>query len=163
MRVRVASRMLLRMSAPQLLAIAFAAGAAISCQAAANARLGVLLKSPGNATAVAFLSALGATLVGLLLVGARPPTAETATAVPRHLWVLGGLLSAASVAAFYWLIPQLGIGPVIACGLAGQLAFAITAGHFGWFGLPVQRIGPASVTGVLFLVAGVLLTQRGAR
>lgn len=157
------AEMLPRMSASHLLAIAFVAGAAISLQAAANARLGVLLDSPGNATAVVFLAALGVTLLGLWSIGSRPPTPEVAASIPRHLWVMGGVLSALSVAAFYWLIPQLGLGPVIASGLAGQLAFALVAGHFGWFGLPVHRIGPTSCLGAACLLAGVLLTQRGVR
>lgn len=147
------------MSPAFLTAISLVAGAALAAQAAANARLGVLLGSSGGATAFAFLAAFLVTATGLLVVRPPVPGMATVARVPPYLWLIGGLLSAAGVGTFYWLIPQLGVARVVALGLVGQLLFSTLASHFGWFELPVVRIGPATCAGAVCLVAGVVLIQ----
>ena len=141
--------------------IAFAAGAAIATQASLNAQLGVLLRSPLLATAVAFFSGLIFTLIACAAMVKNLPNVETLKAVPHYLWFSGGLLSTFGIATFYWLIPKMGIGPMLSYALAGQLILAMLAGHFGWFQLPVIPISTLKLVGVLSLILGIVFINNG--
>lgn len=148
------------MSSPLLLVLALCAGSALAAQATANARLGVLLGNSLIATAYAFFASLVVTLVAVLLLRRPLPEMELIHRVPLLYWFIGGGLSCFGVGAFYWLIPKLGAGPVVALGLVGQLLFAVLASHRGWFHLPVQTVGRANMLGIAFLLVGAVLMQR---
>ena len=141
--------------------LAFAAGAAIAAQASMNAQLGVLLRNSLLATVIAFFSSLIFTAIVLAIIVKRLPSPETLKAVPGYLWFSGGLLSTFGIATFYWLIPKMGIGPMLSYALAGQLILAILAGHFGWFQLPVIPISTLKITGVCSLILGIALINNG--
>ena len=141
--------------------IAFAAGAAIAAQASLNAQLGVLLRSPLLATAVAFFSSLIFTVIACAAMVKNLPSVETLKTVPYYLWFCGGLLSTFGIATFYWLIPKMGMGPMLSYALAGQLILAMLAGHFGWFQLPVIPISTLKLVGVLSLILGIVFINNG--
>lgn len=154
--------MLQSMSYFQFSILALLAGAALSAQAAANARLGVLLHSPVAATGFAFFAGLIVTLLAFAAMRQPLPTHDLVGNVPLYFWIIGGFLSFFGVGAIYWLIPQMGVGQVVAFGLIGQLLFSTLASHFGWFGLPVTPIGPAKLIGSACLIVGVGLIQRSS-
>ncbi len=141
--------------------LALVAGAAISVQATMNAQLGQLLKSALVATSIAFTRSLLFILLGLAAFNKQWPQREAIQSVPHYLWFSGGLLSAFAVASFYWLIPKMGIGPMMSYALTGQLLLAIIAGHFGWFQLPITPISPMKLVGVGALVLGIVLINHG--
>jgi transporter family-2 protein len=146
---------------PQLfLPLALFAGAAIAAQAAANARLGVLLESTSTATGYAFFAGLVATGLVALVLRSPLPGGAAVSRVPTHLWAMGGLLSALGVGAIYWLIPQMGVARAVGGALVGQLLFSLLASHFGWFGLPVSRIDAPRLGGAVLLLVGIALIQR---
>ncbi|MCE2595831.1 DMT family transporter [Motilimonas cestriensis] len=134
--------------------LAFIAGAAIATQGGMNAQLGMLLKNSLMATAVAFL--LSSVLVGSVLLWSNKvwPTSEVLRSIPLPLW-FGGTLSALGVALFYYLIPKMGAGNMMAYALAGQIIIAMVISHFGWFGLPVSAIDGRKIMGVVALLVGV--------
>ncbi|OAD43605.1 hypothetical protein LPB72_03495 [Hydrogenophaga crassostreae] len=142
--------------------IAVCSGAAIATQAAMNAQLGQLLGSPLLASSVAFGSALLFAVLAVLVSSHSPPSREALEAVPIHLWFGGGILSAFGISMFYFLIPKIGMGQLMALALTGQLLVAMLAGHFSWFNAPHRPIDAMSGLGVLALVAGVSLINRGA-
>jgi len=92
---------------------AFCSGAAIAVQAALNAQLGSLLKSPLLATCVAFGVAVMFTLAATLGSTRHYPSGDTLRAVPVYLWFSGGLLSALAISTFYYLIPKMGVGQMM--------------------------------------------------
>lgn len=139
---------------------ALLAGAAIAAQASMNAHLGRLLGNPAHATVVAFGVGLTA-LVALLAFTRQPPDLAAARTVPPYLWVAGGLLSSVAIVGFYWLIPRMGIGPMMSAALTGQLLVAMLFSHFGWFDQPVATLTPTRVAGAVTLLLGVLLVNRG--
>jgi len=141
--------------------LALIAGAAISLQATMNAQLGQLLKNALVATTIAFTSSLVFILLGLAAFNREWPQREAIQSVPHYLWFSGGLFSAFAVASFYWLIPKMGIGPMMSYALTGQLLFAIIAGHFGWFQLPITLISPLKLVGVGALILGIVLINHG--
>ncbi len=141
--------------------IALLAGAAIATQASLNAQLGVIVKNSLFATAVAFFSGFMFTMFALFFVTKELPTTASLQAVPFYLWFVGGLLSTFGVGSLYWLIPQMGIGPLISFALTGQLVLAMFAGHFGWFQLPVTPMSSVKLLGILLLILGILFANKG--
>ena len=140
--------------------LAFIAGAAIATQASMNAQLGVLLNNSLMGTAVAFGCAGLLTLTAVLVSTRQYPAAETLRAVPPYLWFGGGLLSSFGVAAFYYLIPKMGVGNMMSYALTGQILVAMTASHFGWFDLPEKPINTVRALGIVALIAGILMINR---
>ena len=141
--------------------IALLAGAAIATQASLNAQLGVIVKNSMFATAVAFFSSFIFTLVAFMFIAGEIPNTAEIRAVPLYLWFSGGLLSTFGVGVFYWLIPKMGVGPMISFALTGQLLLAMIAGHFGWFKLPVTPMTLPKLFGATLLILGIILTNRG--
>ena len=137
--------------------IAFVSGAAIATQASMNAQLGKLLESPLLAACIAFGSSIFFTSIALVAVSRDFPTIETLQLVPKYLWLSGGFLAAFAISMFYYLIPKMGIGPMMSFALSGQLIVAVTLGHFGWFDLPVKPINISTSIGVAALVTGIVL------
>ncbi|GAA0342148.1 hypothetical protein GCM10009092_03380 [Bowmanella denitrificans] len=136
--------------------LALLAGAAIATQASMNAQLGVLLRNSLLATAIAFTGSMLVTLLVLLSSSAHLPKLDTWLAVPVHLW-FGGVLSALGVGLFYYLIPKMGVGPMMSFALTGQLLVAMLASHYGWFGLPVKSLDGIKFLGIAALITGILL------
>ena len=139
--------------------LALFAGAAIAIQAAMNAQWGLLLKSSMLATSIAFLFSCLFTVSATVLLSNRYSQLTDIRAVPLYLWFSGGMLSAFGVGIFYYLIPKMGVGPMMSYALTGQIVIAVVASHFGWFNLPVKPFDAAKVLGVMSLVMGVLLVN----
>jgi transporter family-2 protein len=55
---------------------------------------------------------------------------------------------------------QLGTTSLLGLALAGQLAMALVADHYGWMGLPEHPITLTRMAGVALLAAGVWLITR---
>lgn len=137
--------------------IAFSSGAAISIQAAINAQLGSLLKNPLLAACVAFFSSIFFTLLAVMVYTKEYPSIEIVRSVPIYLWFSGGILSAFGISMFYYLIPKMGIGPMMSFALTAQLVVAVIAGHFGWFNLPIKPLTLGKLIGGIVLIIGVVL------
>ncbi len=136
---------------------ALMAGAAIAAQASMNAQLGVLLKNSLIGTTIAFAFSGIFTLIAVIMSTKHYPQPEAIRSVPLYLWFTGGALSAFGVAMFYFLIPKMGVGTMMSFALTGQILIAIIASHFGWFDLPVKHINVVRFSGVVALIAGILL------
>lgn len=142
--------------------LALFAGGAIAIQASMNAHLGALLNNALLATFVAFGSGLMFIAFGILLFANQLPSVNTIKSVPLYLWFSGGLLSSIALTIFYWLIPKIGIGPIMSLALSGQLLLTVLVGHFGWFQLPSTPLSISKLTGIACLIIGVFLINRSA-
>ena len=140
-----------------LVLLALLAGAAIAAQASMNAQLGVLLESSLIGTTIAFSCSFLFTLVAVIASTKHYPQAEVIRSIPIYLWFTGGALSAFGVAMFYYLIPKMGVGPMMSYALTGQILIAIIASHFGWFDLPVKQLNAVKFAGVVALINGAIL------
>ncbi|GAA0700313.1 DMT family transporter [Marinobacterium maritimum] len=136
--------------------LALSAGAAIAIQAGMNARLGVELGHSMLGTSIAFAVACLASLLVVVLQWHRLPGLDQLGNVPAYLW-LGGVISAFGVGMFYFLIPRMGVGPMMAFALTGQIILAVICSHFGWFDQPVRPMNTIRLAGLLVLIAGVSL------
>jgi len=139
--------------------LAIFAGVAISLQATLNARLGVLLQNSLLGTAIAFMVGCLLCLSIVAVTGKLDVKAASLHSVPVYLWFTGGALGALGVGLLYFLIPQMGIGPMTVFSLTGQILVATVASHFGFFNLPQNPITLQTLIGVLAIFAGVALVN----
>ena len=136
--------------------LALSAGAAIAIQAGINARLGVVLGNAMLGTSIAFAVACLASLSVFALQRSELPNLDQIGSVPVYLW-WGGVISALGVGLFYFLIPRMGMGPMMSFALTGQIVLAVICSHFGWFDQPVRPMNVTRLAGLVVLIAGVSL------
>jgi len=139
--------------------LGIASGFGLTLQTGMNSRLRTVLQSANTAALVSFLVGTFA-LVGLLLATRAPlPDRDTLAAVPLWAW-FGGLMGAFYIAISTVVASQLGTTSLLGLALAGQLAMALVADHYGWMGLPEHPITLTRMAGVALLAAGVWLITR---
>jgi transporter family-2 protein len=127
-------------------------------QAPTNALLARAAGSPVNAALISFSVGTFA-LVGLAwALGVRPQPGALRE-LPAYAW-LGGLYGAFFVTVAAFAAPRLGVALLITISVGGQLAMALALDHYGAFGIPRQEISWTRLSGILFVLAGVLLVRR---
>lgn len=137
-------------------------GVLIAIQASTNTALRIELNSPLIAALTNFLLGTFALLIIIIIVrpdtfGAMKPMFTGQVPVWK---MIGGLMGAFFVFSVTAIAPQLGIGKVIILYLFGQITMSIIIYHFGFFGMPVDRITVQKALGIALLVGGVILTQK---
>jgi transporter family-2 protein len=135
-------------------------GIGIALQAAMNARMGRALEAPTFGALINFV--VGGTLLSLItfsgLLGRG--RIEGLAEAPWWAW-LGGLFGATYITTTVIAVPRIGTALVFAAVIAGQLIGALLIDSFGWLGVPRQPLSFSRALGVILLVSGVLLIQRG--
>jgi transporter family-2 protein len=134
-------------------------GFGLTLQIGMNSRLRTVLQSANTAALVSFLVGTVA-LIGLPIATRAPlPDRSTLATVPLWAW-FGGLMGAFYVAISTVVASKLGTTSLLGLALAGQLATALVADHYGWMGLPEHPITLTRLAGVALLAAGVWLITR---
>lgn len=141
--------------------LSFFAGIAIAIQANINSKLGVYLTSSLLATAVVLVVSFVFTSIAITLLIKEFPTSEMIKTVPIYLWFTGGLLSAFALASFFFVIPKIGILSMISFSLAGQLMYSLISSHYGWFGMPITAININKTVGIVSMLTGIFLINKG--
>lgn len=144
-----------------LMFMAFLAGIALAAQATLNTHLGQILSSSLLATLVTFLSSSITISLVILASVKKLPSLDVIQTVPKYLWFSGGLLSTFALALFYYLIPKIGILPLISLSLAGQLIFAVIAGHYGFFNFPITTVDTSKIVGIASMLLAIYLINKG--
>lgn len=142
-----------------LLMLGLAGGVALASQAGVNSQLRQYLHSPYQA---AFFSFLVGTLVLGMVVLLQSQTRiqwQEIMGVPVWLWV-GGLLGAFGVSVSIILAPRLGAVNLTIVIVCGQLLAALVLDHFGWLGFEKHPINWQRISGVLLVIAGLVLTVK---
>ncbi|NHE59677.1 DMT family transporter [Cyclobacterium plantarum] len=142
-----------------LLLLSFLVGIMVVIQGGINSRLGILLNNSLLATSTALTMGASFTIITVLITVRQYPSMHQLREIPIYMWLTGGLLSFIAVTLFYYIIPKVGISKTVTFGLAGQLAFAAIAGHFGWFNMPLEPITIKKVAGLLLMITGVILIK----
>jgi transporter family-2 protein len=145
------------------LIMAFAAGAAISIQAAVNGQLARGLD--GNSVAAALVSFAVGTLALALAAATRGGLASALGALPSQpLWKFsGGLLGAGFIFCTVFLAPRIGLVNLLVLIIAGQLLTSMTIDHFGLIHMAMRKVSPIRMAGALVMVGGVALILFGER
>ena len=141
--------------------IAFAAGAALSVQAAANGQLGVAMG--GDTFAAAFYSFLTGTIALALFAALSGRLSASFSVIPSQPWglLIGGLLGAGAVSATVLLAPRIGVANLLALVIAGQLLSSLVVDNFGILGIATRPVSLIKVAGSVIMIAGVLLAIFG--
>jgi bacterial/archaeal transporter family-2 protein len=144
------------------LALGLAAGAVLPVQGAINAQLRGDLDEPLAVGAVSFAVATIAMAVALIValsVSRVPrPRLEGLGGLPWWGW-LGGLVGASYVTSVFVAIPEMGAAATIALTVAGQQVASVLVDRHGLLRLPRRPISASRLTGVVVLLAGVVLIQ----
>ncbi len=141
--------------------LSFFAGVAIALQANINSYVGVILTSSIIATLFALISSLLITSIASLVLVKELPSLEIIKTVPIYLWFVIGLLSSFALASFYFVIPKIGILNMLSFAICGQVIFSLISSHFAWFDLPVSTINTSKVVGVISMLFGIFLINKG--
>ncbi|MDZ4311777.1 MAG: DMT family transporter [Cypionkella sp.] len=135
------------------------AGIGIPVLAALNAQLGARIAAPVAASVVLFAVALLACILVLAFSGQVSALAAL-PAQPKHLFA-AGLFVAFYVLTVTWVAPRFGVGNAVFCVLLGQMIAATLIDQFGLFGAAVHTVTATRAAGIVAMVAGLALIQRG--
>ncbi|MDK1386463.1 DMT family transporter [Sinorhizobium sp. 8-89] len=143
---------------PLFFVLAFAAGCAISVQAAVNAQLAAGFG--GNVFAAAFYSfATGAVALGIIALGRGGlPTALTVLPSQPAWKLIGGLLGAGAIFSTVLLTPQIGLANLLILVIAGQLIASLTIDNFGLLQSAVKPVTTVKLIGAFCVICGALIT-----
>ena len=147
------------MNNSSLLLLSFSVGILVVIQGGINARLGVLLNNSLLATSAALVMSASFTLIAVFMTVRELPSTDQLQTIPTYMWFTGGALSFLAVALFYYIIPRIGISTAVVFGLSGQIIFAAIAGHFGWFGMPLEPMTIKKIMGMLVMTMGIILIK----
>jgi bacterial/archaeal transporter family-2 protein len=141
------------------LVLAILAGAVLPVQTGVNLQLRGLLGHPVVAALVSFI--VGAVGLAVAAVLVRAP-ASFAGAWARSEWWhwCGGLLGALYIVGALVLAPRLGVAPLVAALVAGQMLVSLVIDHYGWVGFAEHAVSPLRILGAALVVGGVILVQR---
>jgi transporter family-2 protein len=122
----------------------------------------ILARALGSAFGAAAISILVAAIGALLMIGvAGRGDMSRATLASVPWWVyLAGFVGTLYVAGGVVIAPVTGALAFFVCVVAGQLAGAMLADHFGTFGLAVRPVSPGRLLGLALVLGGAVLVQR---
>ena len=139
-----------------------AAGAAVAAQVAMNAQLRLVTGSGLWATNISFAvtTATGLTALLLGIAAGRAPLPSTAEMAGAPWWVwLGGFGGFAYVFLALLSAHRLGAALVATAGILGQIFASVLIDHYGWLGMPVQRVSAIRIAGLTLVAAGLALIR----
>lgn len=143
---------------PYILA-GIAIGGLLTLQPGLNADVARRLGNPYGAGLVSIFVSL--VILVAIVFGARQPVAWSAAAsMPWYLW-LAGSIGVIFVVGTLWLAPILGAALLFIAVVAGQMIMAIIAGSTGFGGYAVQPLDPWRIVGVVLVLVGAWVFQRG--
>jgi bacterial/archaeal transporter family-2 protein len=133
------------------------AGALVSVQSPINAGLAAGIGSPLAAATISFVVGTVALLAlsGVLTRGVD----IAALARLSPVLLLGGLLGAVFVMSNILLTPRIGVGAVVALGIAGQMIASLLLDKYGLLGLAERGLSTGRLTGALLVVGGALMVR----
>ena len=144
-----------------LLLTAVLLGTGLGLQAPINAWIGRRLGSRYWGASFSIGISVVVILAFTLLVIRSIPDPRIGWAAPW--WVgLGGIFGAIFVAGAVILVPRLGVALFFTCVVSGQMLISLLVDRFGWFELPMRSLTLERILGVVLVIAGMLLIQRGS-
>lgn len=142
--------------------ISLAAGLLVALMVRLNATLGMHIGVVASSWVV---HVVGTVFAGVLwsaraALSSAPVRTIDWSAIPWYAWT-GGVLGVAIVALANAVVPVLGLALTLSVVIATSLTISALADHFGWFGLPVQRMTWRTALGICCIVAGVVCITLG--
>ena len=146
-----------------LFAVAFAAGIAVSFQAAINSQMAAAVGA--NSVVAALVSFLCGTCALAVIAFVRGGLRKALAALPQQpLWKFsGGFLGAAFIFCTVVLVPRIGILNMVVLVIAGQLLTSMAIDHFGLVNVAMRKVSPIRLAGAAVMIAGVGMALFGDR
>lgn len=141
-----------------LLMLAAISGAVLPIQAALNAKMGKAVGDPIYAALISFVIGSIGLFIYALITKTDLSQINQANSVNWTVWT-AGLLGAFYVAAVIILVPKIGAALTFGLVITGQLSLSLLLDHYGLLGMPVHSINWQRLTGVIFIIGGVLLIR----
>jgi len=146
-----------------LTALAFFIGVGLPLQAAINNSLKTDI---GDSTLLAAFVSFGVGTLTLFLfsVATREPFL-TLSSLPHLTWwkLVGGTLGAFFVFSSIYLAPRIGFAAMASSIITGQIVASLLMDRVGFLGVPVRDISMVKLSGVVMLLAGMVLVNFGDR
>ena len=134
------------------------AGCLVGMQAPINSRLGKVI---GSVPAASFSFLVGTSVLLAITVFVHGGLGSLGDVSRAPWWALvGGLLGAVYVTVALVAVRTLGASGLTAAVILGQVAISVLIDRFGLLGVARQPIGAQRITGLVLLVAGVLLVVK---
>tara|TARA_R110001583_G_C5658061_1_gene409388 strand:- start:2945 stop:3382 length:438 start_codon:yes stop_codon:yes gene_type:complete len=122
--------------------------------------LGPLGHQVGHLWATLSIFGVGAALLWLISIFTPTGKNQDLRSIPK--WQLtGGLLGPIYVVVLTLATPVLGVAMTMIGVLVGQVGKSFAIDYFGWFGTSKQPVDRLRVTGMLFVIAALVLTYLG--
>jgi len=145
---------------PACMALAVFAGMLVSMQPGINNIVSRAIMDPIATAAISgFMTFLAAVIV-MLFTTRGQLTVAAFSSVPWWAY-FAGMLGLAFVGGSIVMVPIIGALLFFVCFVAGNLIGAIIADHVGAFGLPERHITWQRILGMLFVLGGAIMVQRG--
>jgi len=135
-------------------------GICLSAQPAINALSARTLGSPFLAAIIS----IGITLISAIAVWLiwERDTSSVSNIKALPWWIIvGGIIGLLFVAGGIVLVPIIGVALFFVCIVGGQLIGASIADHIGAFGMEIKTISLSKIIGLLLVILGAVLVQRG--
>jgi transporter family-2 protein len=124
--------------------------------------LGPLGHQVGHLWATLSIFGVGAALLWLISIFTSTGKNQDMRSIPK--WQLtGGLLGPIYVVVLTLATPVLGVAMTMIGVLVGQVGKSFAIDYFGWFGTSKQPVDHLRVTGMLFVIAALVLTYLGVQ
>lgn len=140
--------------------LAFAAGAFVPIQTAANTYLSKGLGHGMMSTFVVFVVATITSLLVLLVQRPAIPTLSAMAEIPWYAWLTGGVLGSAYILILIYTAPKLGMATVVGLVVVGQIFVAMILDHFGWLGLSIHAFNWKRLIGALLMIFGLIMIKK---
>ena len=134
-------------------------GAALATQAGVNSQLRTAINNPLAAALISNIIGTTVMAVVILLTRQSFPSKELLSSIVSYKY-LGGFMGAYIVITMIYTVPRLGVAPMFATVVAGQLLIGLIYGHFGWLGVKVSPMTVVKGVGVVLMIVGAYLINK---
>jgi bacterial/archaeal transporter family-2 protein len=142
-----------------LVLTAIAMGFFMAIQPLINGQLRWRVGGPSHAAMISTAVSTISLMLFVFVIQRDPwPAAANVREIPLWMWT-GGLLGAVYVAVSIVLVQRLGSAVAFSLVVLGQMLSALVLDHYGLMGLAGREISAGRVTGVAFVVAGVVMIR----
>ncbi len=136
--------------------LAFAIGCFIPLQAIVTLNLAQKIQHP---YAAAFINFLGGMLLFALIISfssVAVPSLKKFSSLPWYLFT-GGIIGSSFILGAIFALPKVGATVFFVLIVLGQILMTLIVDHYGFFGLPIQKINSAKAAGMFLLISGTFL------
>lgn len=144
------------MHATAMIGLALLVGLIIPFQGIVTASLAQKLDHPYVSAFVNFFGGMMVFVLAIMFSSASFPTVKKLTSVPWYLYT-GGVVGSIFILGALFALPKIGSTAFFGLVVLGQLVMTAVVDHYGFLGMPVQKIDIYRILGVILMLSGCYL------